>query len=78
MNADMYRALKAGQFPTGRYQLLEASQVEKTEELSGGWMKINSRRIMEIGASGILPVNGHGASRWEVTGFKISIRTPIT
>lgn len=49
MNKDMYEALKAQQFPTISYQVLEASLVSpNNDSLSMGWMNIRTRGVMEI------------------------------
>lgn len=51
MNKDMYEALKAEQHSNIRYQLLEATMVERDEipsDSSSEWMNIRTRGIMEI------------------------------
>jgi hypothetical protein len=49
MNQDMYEALKAQQFSTISYQLLEASLISQdSDSLSAGWMNIRTRGMMEI------------------------------
>lgn len=50
MNQDMYEALKAEQFPTIRYQLLEAKLNKEIEavDTTSSWMNIRTVGIMEI------------------------------
>ncbi len=49
MNKDMYEALKADDFPTIRYQLLEATLAgDLPEDTTSTWMNIRTRGIMEI------------------------------
>lgn len=48
MNQDMYNALKSEQFPTIRYQLLEATLAKQGNTTKSSWMKIRTRGIMEI------------------------------
>lgn len=50
MNQDMYEALKAEEFPTIRYQLLEAKLDENVEaaDTTSSWMTIRTLGIMEI------------------------------
>lgn len=48
MNKDMYEALKSENYPTIRYQLLDARLSEKHPAAASEWMKIRTRGIMEI------------------------------
>lgn len=47
MDKDMYKALKSEQFPTIKYKLLNA-KLATTNQDTTGWMKIQTRGIMEI------------------------------
>ena len=76
MNRDMYGALKSGKFPEIHYHLLEAIPDENIQDtLSGGWIKIRTRGIMEIaGTSDTTVVNVQGKpiddNRYHVKGKK--------
>lgn len=49
MNNDMYGALKAEQFQSISYQLLEAKLIASDTPSSDGWLNIETRGVMEIG-----------------------------
>lgn len=77
MNRDMYEALKADNFKTIRYRLLEAEMLEGfgADSASGEWMRIRTRGLLEI--AGVVdttevPVNGMllGKDRFRVKGAK--------
>jgi len=78
MNQDMYEALKAEQFPSISYQLLEASQIDKataSADTLENWITIETRGIMEIaGIQDTVSVVTHGkildGNRFQVKGSK--------
>lgn len=48
MNKDMYEALKSNAFPNIKYRLLEATLADEQTDTPSGWIKIETKGIMEI------------------------------